>query len=76
MSEAAPFGPVARLFSSANPSARTRFTASGAANLTLDCTDETEENAEWEIGEIYSSRQVKCKPVTQPLKPSQITAVA
>ena len=55
---------------------RVRFTANGATNLTLDCTDETEENPDWQIGEIYSSRQVQCKPVSQPLKPSQISAGA
>lgn len=59
-----------------DPKYPVRFTANGATNLTLDCTDETEENADWQMGEIYSNRQVKCKPVSQPLKPSQISAVA
>ncbi|KAI0020872.1 hypothetical protein F4780DRAFT_779096 [Xylariomycetidae sp. FL0641] len=54
----------------------TTFHAYGTANLSLSCTDETTNNPDWEIGQIYSDRQVDCKPVTLPLKPYEITAVA
>ncbi|CAJ2506636.1 Uu.00g078220.m01.CDS01 [Anthostomella pinea] len=50
--------------------------ASGSANLTLDCTDVTQQNPDWQLGQIYSSRTVTCGLVTVPLKPSQIRAVA
>ncbi|KAI1855700.1 hypothetical protein JX266_000565 [Neoarthrinium moseri] len=52
------------------------FHAYGQVNLTLDCTDSTWQNPNWTIGQIYSDREVKCAPVTVPVKPHTITAVA
>ncbi|KAK6077109.1 hypothetical protein SCUP234_06848 [Seiridium cupressi] len=48
----------------------------GQVNLTLDCTDTTYQNPNWTLGQIYSDREVKCAPVTVPVKPYQMTAVA
>jgi hypothetical protein len=48
----------------------------GTVNLTLDCTDETWQNPDWKLGQIYSSRTVTCGKQTFPLKPYQMTAVA
>ena len=53
-----------------------RFNAWGSANLTLECTDETTTNSNWTLGEIYSDREVKCTPLTIPLKPYKMSAVA
>ncbi|KAK3988890.1 hypothetical protein QBC44DRAFT_95803 [Cladorrhinum sp. PSN332] len=39
------------------------FAVSGATNLTLSCTDVTTVNQNWTVGQIYSSREVKCAPV-------------
>lgn len=55
---------------------RTRFSAAGRANLTLDCTDTTWQNPNWTLGQIYSDREVKCAPVTVGVKPYQMSAVA
>ncbi|KAI0887614.1 uncharacterized protein GGS22DRAFT_157609 [Annulohypoxylon maeteangense] len=59
-----------------DPQYPTTIHAYGAANLTLACTDETHINPNWTLGQIYSDREVKCTPVTIPLKPYQMTAVA
>lgn len=48
----------------------------GQVNLTLECTDTTYQNPNWTLGQIYSDREVKCSPVTLPLKPYMMTAVA
>ncbi|KAK0612782.1 hypothetical protein B0T17DRAFT_459803, partial [Bombardia bombarda] len=49
------------------------FTASGSANLTLSCTDSgTVVTPDWQIGEIYSVRDVECAPVTVKVKPSSV----
>ncbi|KAL1838578.1 hypothetical protein VTJ49DRAFT_2505 [Mycothermus thermophilus] len=52
------------------------FTARGDVNLTLSCTDETWENPDWEMGQIYSSRAIECQPVDSPILPTEISAVA
>ncbi|KAI1503304.1 hypothetical protein F5X99DRAFT_110772 [Biscogniauxia marginata] len=62
--------------SDADPQYPTTFHAYGSVNLTLECTDVTTTNPDWEIGQIYSNREVKCDLVNVPLKPSQINAVA
>jgi hypothetical protein len=48
----------------------------GTINLTLSCTDETWENPDWKMGQIYSSRTITCDKQTFPLKPYQMTAIA
>lgn len=50
--------------------------AFGTANLTLDCTDKTQENPDWQMGQIYSSRTVQCTKVTVPMPPYELRAVA
>ena len=45
-------------------------------DLDLACKDETWVNPDWKIGQIYSSRTVTCDPVTLPLEPYQMEAVA
>lgn len=50
--------------------------AYGQVNLTLDCTDDTYQNPNWTLGQIYSNREVKCAPVTEAVKPYLFTAVA
>ncbi|KAK3328082.1 hypothetical protein B0T19DRAFT_182729 [Cercophora scortea] len=52
------------------------FTGYGAVNLTLDCTDETWHNANWTLGQTYSDRVVRCKPVDVAVKPFELTAIA
>ncbi|KAK0636044.1 hypothetical protein B0T17DRAFT_517966 [Bombardia bombarda] len=58
------------------PQYPTRFTAAGAANITLDCTETVYQNPNWTSGQTYSSRDVRCAPVTVPMKPYEISAVA
>lgn len=55
---------------------RTTFKGYGTVNLTLECTDTTWTNPNWTIGQIYTDREVKCAPVSLPVKPYQMTAVA
>lgn len=55
---------------------RARFNAGGKAIGALDCTETTYNNPDWQIGEIYSDREVKCVPITLPVKADWITAVA
>ncbi|KAI0840328.1 hypothetical protein F5Y06DRAFT_262363 [Hypoxylon sp. FL0890] len=62
--------------SDTDPQYPTTIHAYGTANLTLSCTDETWINPNWTMGQIYSDRDVKCTPVTIPLKPYEMTAVA
>ncbi|KAI1477833.1 hypothetical protein F4774DRAFT_387847 [Daldinia eschscholtzii] len=62
--------------SDTDPQYPTTINAYGTVNLTLACTDETWINPNWTMGQIYSDRTVKCEPVTLPLKPYQMTAVA
>ncbi|KAK4236176.1 hypothetical protein C8A03DRAFT_45789 [Achaetomium macrosporum] len=52
------------------------FTGYGDANLTLDCTDTTWKNPNWTLGQIYSSRDIKCTPVDATIKPTELMAVA
>lgn len=54
----------------------TTFRGYAAVNLTLECTDTTWTNPNWTMGQIYSDREVKCGPVTLPVKPYTVTAVA
>ncbi|KAI5918422.1 hypothetical protein F4810DRAFT_715515 [Camillea tinctor] len=62
--------------SDADPQYPTTFHAYGGVNLTLECTDDTNTNPDWELGQIYSDREVKCDLVNVPLKPTTINAVA
>lgn len=55
---------------------RTTFRGYATVNLTLECNDTTWTNPNWTMGQIYSDREVKCAPVTLPVKPYTITAVA
>ena len=55
---------------------RTTIHAYGTVDLDLECKDETWVNPDWKIGQIYSSRTVTCDPVTLPLEPYQMEAVA
>lgn len=50
--------------------------AYGNATLSLECEDTTWTNPNWTLGQIYSSRTVQCAPVTLPVKPHTMTAVA
>jgi len=59
-----------------DPKYPTTFSASGQANLTLDCTDTTWQNANWTLGQFYSTRNVNCALVTVDVTPSKISAVA
>ncbi|ROW06767.1 hypothetical protein VMCG_04166 [Cytospora schulzeri] len=59
-----------------DPQYPTTFSASGKANLTLDCTDTTWQNANWTLGQIYSDRVIQCAPVTVDVEPYQVSAVA
>ncbi|OIW29352.1 hypothetical protein CONLIGDRAFT_575945 [Coniochaeta ligniaria NRRL 30616] len=54
----------------------TTFRGYATVNLTLECNDTTWTNPNWTMGQIYSDREVKCAPVTLPVKPYTITAVA
>lgn len=55
---------------------RTTFTGRGGTNFNLTCTDETWENPNWELGQIYSSRTITCDKVDKTFKPDELTAVA
>ncbi|KAK4179163.1 hypothetical protein QBC36DRAFT_343964 [Triangularia setosa] len=52
------------------------FTAKGSANFTLGCNEESYQNANWTIGQIYSSRTVTCGKVDSVVTPYEISAVA
>ncbi|KAK3370516.1 hypothetical protein B0H63DRAFT_454681 [Podospora didyma] len=53
-----------------------RIKASGSAIIPLDCTERLYQNANWTLGQIYSTRDITCKPVTLPIVPTEISAVA
>ncbi|SPQ21421.1 35e64df5-874b-46de-bc58-438c11884562 [Thermothielavioides terrestris] len=59
-----------------DPQWPTTFTGRGTANLSLDCTDTTWKNPNWTMGQIYSSRTIKCKPVDARILPVDLSAVA
>ncbi|RWA06260.1 hypothetical protein EKO27_g8839 [Xylaria grammica] len=52
------------------------FHGYGTVNLTLDCKETNYQNPDWQIGQIYSTRNIDCAPVTLPLTPYSKTAVA
>ncbi|KAG6018207.1 hypothetical protein E4U41_004006 [Claviceps citrina] len=53
-----------------------RFWAQGGANLTLDCKDETWQNPEWKMGQMYSTRFITCDHVDTPVPIESMAAVA
>ncbi|KAK4201966.1 hypothetical protein QBC40DRAFT_277171 [Triangularia verruculosa] len=52
------------------------FTAKGSANFTLECNQEFYQNANWTIGQIYSSRTITCGNVDSAVVPYEISAIA
>jgi len=46
------------------------------ADLSLDCNETMYRNPNWTMGQIYSSRQIKCLPVTLDISPYEMEAVA
>ncbi|KAL2022386.1 hypothetical protein VTK56DRAFT_5453 [Thermocarpiscus australiensis] len=53
------------------------FSGRGEANFTLDCTEETYQNPNWTMGQIYSSRDIKCAVIQETrIVPFEMTAVA
>ncbi|KAK0742246.1 hypothetical protein B0T21DRAFT_282089 [Apiosordaria backusii] len=52
------------------------FTAKGSANFTLGCDEEFYQNANWTIGQIYSSRTITCGKVDSVVVPYEISAIA
>ncbi|KAL7626117.1 hypothetical protein AAE478_002887 [Parahypoxylon ruwenzoriense] len=62
--------------SDTDPTYPTTINAYGTVDLNLSCTDETWINPNWTMGQIYSDRIVRCEPVTLPLKPYKMTAIA
>ncbi|KAK0666864.1 hypothetical protein QBC41DRAFT_325062 [Cercophora samala] len=52
------------------------FTAKGSANLTLGCSEDFYQNANWTMGEIYSRRTVTCGKVDAVVVPYEISAIA
>ncbi|KAK4118175.1 hypothetical protein N657DRAFT_584095 [Parathielavia appendiculata] len=52
------------------------FTGRGDVNLTLSCNETTWENPNWTIGQIYSSREIKCAAVQAVIKPYEMEAIA
>lgn len=59
-----------------DPQWPTKFTGAGNVNLTLECTDTTWQNQDWSLGQVYSSRDIKCAPVDTEIKPTELSAVA
>jgi len=59
-----------------DPEYPARFTAYGMADLSLDCNETMYRNPNWTMGQIYSSRQIKCLPVTLDISPYEMEAVA
>jgi hypothetical protein len=55
---------------------RITFTGRGDVNYTLGCTDTTWQNPNWTMGQIYSSREVKCGRVDSTIKPTELSAIA
>ncbi|KAJ4288812.1 hypothetical protein N0V88_007139 [Collariella sp. IMI 366227] len=51
---------------------RGTFVVSGSTDLDLTCTDIKTENPDWQPGEIYSSRDIKCTPVDVKFTPFQV----
>lgn len=52
------------------------FGATGAANLTLDCSETFWQNPNWTIGEIYNRRDITCALGDHVVKPYEMTAIA
>ena len=52
-----------------------RVTAEGGVKLKLDCKDQTWQNPDWKLGQIYSSRTVTCGHVTVDAPVETLSAV-
>ncbi|KAK4656513.1 hypothetical protein QC762_204930 [Podospora pseudocomata] len=52
------------------------FTAKGSANVTLGCTEDFYQNANWTMGDIYSRRTITCGKVDSAVVPYEISAIA
>ncbi|KAL2131456.1 hypothetical protein VTI74DRAFT_5086 [Chaetomium olivicolor] len=48
------------------------FVASSSTDLPLTCTETKTENPDWQPGEIYSSRDIKCIPIDIIFTPLQV----
>lgn len=42
----------------------------------LDCEETKYQNPNWTMGQIYSTRDIKCAPVDATIVPTELTAVA
>ncbi|KFG78811.1 hypothetical protein MANI_007455 [Metarhizium anisopliae] len=58
------------------PEEGSRFWAQGGSKLDLTCTDETWQNDNWTIGQIYSSRTISCNHINAPVPIEAMQAVA
>lgn len=54
----------------------TTFYATGAVNMTLDCTDESYKNSNWTLGQTYSNTSKACTALDGPVFASSISAMA
>ena len=56
---------------------RISFTGRGDLNLTLDCTETFYQNPNWTMGQIYSSRDIKCAVIDEAkVIPFEMSAIA
>ncbi|OAA46113.1 hypothetical protein NOR_02866 [Metarhizium rileyi] len=58
------------------PEQGSRYWAQGGADFNMSCTDETWENPEWKLGQIYSRRDIACKHFDAPVPIENMQAVA
>lgn len=59
-----------------DPTYPVTYGATGTVNLALTCNETFWQNPDWTVGQIYSTRGIICDPVTLPLVPSAMTAIA
>ncbi|EFY89625.1 hypothetical protein MAC_04278 [Metarhizium acridum CQMa 102] len=57
------------------PQEGSRFYAQGGSKLNLTCADNTWQNPDWKMGQIYSSRTISCNHVNAPVPIQAIQAV-
>ncbi|RDA89874.1 hypothetical protein CP533_6653 [Ophiocordyceps camponoti-saundersi (nom. inval.)] len=58
------------------PSEGSRFEARGGVTLNLECQDTKWQNPDWKMGQIYSTHNIDCKPVTVKAPVTEKTGVA
>ncbi|RDA83660.1 hypothetical protein CP532_4655 [Ophiocordyceps camponoti-leonardi (nom. inval.)] len=58
------------------PSEGSRFEARGGVTLNLTCADTKWQNPDWKMGQIYSTHNIDCQPVTVKAPVTEMSGVA